>query len=170
MHARTTSSAPNLAITNDDDDDDNDGNALKRRSEAIPLRNEGPSAALPEAPTRSLSLKARGKLPEQAGAAEAAQEPSRSQEPETQPNGRAGDFEEDTTSSRDVSDAEPTPTPPRAQPPPSMGVPLASGRSSVASLPRPDLGSIPTQGSTRRTSLDPLLQPLYYGRQLPSLT
>ncbi|SPO26336.1 uncharacterized protein UTRI_03925 [Ustilago trichophora] len=168
VHARNTSSAPNLTILDDSEDEtptkattaDVPATVLMeaQQAPALPPRSgaiQRAGAELPRSniPESNLSLKAKGKLPERTSVPSATQ----------QLDARAGDFEEDTSSSRDISDAEevlpslgsttsniPVSTP--------IGTTSLTHRNSVSSL------NLPIQTNARRTSLDPLLQPLGYGR------
>ncbi|KAJ1026007.1 hypothetical protein NDA18_003667 [Ustilago nuda] len=168
LHAHNTSSAPNLSIL----DDNVTQSSVSRRSLAPVPRPKSGSTRIVEAqssgldaPTRSLSLKAKGKLPERDPA------PTAQQQPDT----RAGEFEEDTSSSRDLSDADDiTASFARLAASLPTSAPLGNGndvthRHHAVSLtktgPPPLLASmVPPSMSGRRASLDPLLQPLGYGR------
>nr|CDI53992.1 conserved hypothetical protein [Melanopsichium pennsylvanicum 4] len=168
VHARSTSSAPNLTLGGDSEDDEDDD--LKLAMEASRLeylaKQMQDTSSLPpqvgevevsesqmtDAPSRSLSLKTKGKLPERIAVPSAAVQ---------QPRARAGEFEEDSSSSRDVSDAEEAVNiAGQAATKPSVPIHLGSSdlahRNSITSLPLSNV-------NTRRTSLDPLLQPLGYG-------
>lgn len=167
VHAQNTSSAPNLSILNDDVA----RSSISRRSLAPVPRPKSGSTRIVEAqssgsdaPTRSLSLKAKGKLPERDSA------PAAQQRPDT----RAGDFEEDTSSSRDLSDADDiTASSARLAASLPTSAPLGNGndvthRHITVSLTKTDpplpASMVPPSMSWRRASLDPLLQPLGYGR------
>ncbi|SPO26634.1 uncharacterized protein UTRI_03925_B [Ustilago trichophora] len=168
VHARSASSAPNLAILGDSADETprtppaagvtapvlmkaEQAPALPPRSGAIqPAGAELPRSNAQE---RNLSLKAKGKLPERTSVPSATQ----------QLDARAGDFEEDTSSSRDVSDAEEiSPSSGPAASKVSISAPIAN--TNLASRNSVTSSNFPVPFHTRRTSLDPLLQPLGYGR------
>lgn len=163
MQARNTSSTPNLTIGRA-----SEGEALQRagaptaqtptlsqprvRSNDAMLRAGEPQALPSQGPNRSLSLKAQGKLPERVAESTVPQ----------QQDQRAGDFVEDTASSRDISDAEePSMTlkPASAFAQPSTSSSSLQGRSESV---LPDVAD-PAQADVRRSSIDPLLQPLAYG-------
>ncbi|CDR88368.1 uncharacterized protein SPSC_04195 [Sporisorium scitamineum] len=180
VHARNTSSAPNLSIMEKPEDQTvgqiNAADAVASASRASgdlqrpqavspnTSRTVETRASAPEKPKRSLSLKAQGKLPERAA------EPAT-----TQPSHeRAGDFEEDTSSSRDLSDDDqPTAASKLVSSvaKPSDHVGKSSSLASLSSLysqPKPELALPravdPVPIDVRRSSLDPLLQPLAYGQ------
>ncbi|GAC75250.1 FOG: Predicted E3 ubiquitin ligase [Moesziomyces antarcticus T-34] len=133
VHARNSSSAPNLSILDE-----------------AAGRNLLPGAKVVDGPERKLSVKARGKLPERpeppSPANSAAGPPHKHDVPET----RAGEFQEDSSSSRDVSDADEMAPVPRAD------FNAARGRIEAAPL-------------ASRSGMEPLLQPLGYGRSRPDV-
>ncbi|GAC95230.1 hypothetical protein PHSY_002805 [Pseudozyma hubeiensis SY62] len=164
-HVRTTSSAPNLTIA---DDASKEGVSETADVAADPVQNiaerpAGASVSTPRTsdqqklpshgPTRSLSLKAQGKLPERVVAPVADRETEQ----------RAGEFEEDTSSSRDVSDVEEPIGFAKPLPPSS---PTTQDRTMLQRKTEPNVPGLvdPVQVGTRRTSFDPLLQPLHYGQ------
>ncbi|KAF6767573.1 Zinc finger, RING-type [Kalmanozyma brasiliensis GHG001] len=178
VHARNTSSAPNLAILDTAEEDlakvrPAEGTVapqLEVRQQLVRKANidlvSASTGKLHEAPTqgptRRLSQKAKGKLPARVAEPDSA----------TQPAQRAGDFEEDTSSSRDLdsSDVEETAAPTKhvsasIQSSTQLGRSNSSGhRDSSSSHVRPG-SSLPrpveqAQAGARRSSLDPLLQPL----------
>ncbi|KAJ9479658.1 RING-type domain-containing protein [Pseudozyma hubeiensis] len=165
VHARTTSSAPNLTIADDASKEEvsETADVAAEPVQNIDQRQAAPSVSTPRSsdqqkllshgPTRSLSLKAQGKLPERVDAPVADRETQQ----------RAGDFEEDTSSSRNVSDVEEPVAFAKPLPPSS---PTTQTRTMLQRKTEPNLPGLvgPVQVGMRRTSLDPLLQPLGYGQ------
>ncbi|TKY84742.1 hypothetical protein EX895_005822 [Sporisorium graminicola] len=173
VHARTTSSAPNLTTVDEPEEQTSSrGNVVVAPAAASRISGNVPNAqavsihtpqplgaqtSTSELPRRSLSLKAQGKLPERV--AEPAVIP---------PDERAGDFEADTSSSRDLSDEDP-PTADSKYVPESVRKNVnAAPRNSMSSHLRPEIAiprsAEPAPVDVRRSSLDPLLQPLAYGQ------
>lgn len=165
VHVRTTSSAPNLTIADDASKEEVSeiADVAATPVQKIEQRQAGTIVSTPRTsdqqklpshgPTRSLSLKAQGKLPERVVAPVADRETEQ----------RAGDFEEDTSSSRDVSEVEEPIAIAKPLPPSS---PTTQSRTMPQRKTEPNVPGLvdPVQVGTRRSSLDPLLQPLGYGQ------
>ncbi|CBQ73555.1 conserved hypothetical protein [Sporisorium reilianum SRZ2] len=178
VHARNTSSAPNLSIVDEPEeqtpskiDAADVAPSANRASAGMPRPQVGPldtprpfeaQGSNSHGPRRSLSLKAQGKLPERVA------------EPAIAPpsDDRAGDFEEDTSSSRDLSDADQPTAASKQAPHVETSAPARKSIGSAShailhSQVKPELtlplATHPPSIDVRRSSLDPLLQPLAYG-------
>lgn len=127
VHARNSSSAPNLSILDGD-------------------RRDGLSKAVENGPERKLSVKARGKLPERPEPPAPTGSVAGASHNDVL-EARAGEFQEDSSSSRDVSDADETPPVPQVN--------VVRGRNEAAPV--------------ARSGMEPLLQPLGYGQRRPDV-